>query len=419
MNFLSRSLQTLFLLSLASFLLTGCIKDSAKQTFKFTYYTPVYQSKAEVHANVKSNAPRAVVRPGKIYVRGNYIFLNEVDRGVHVIDNSNPAQPRNMAFIDIPGNLDVAVNGNTLYADLYTDMVAVDITNPAQARLQKVVPRVFPNRNYGYYFRADSTRYIIDWIKHDSTATENTDLVKFQDGGFVFAVMTANMSTGASVSPVGYGGSMARFALAGQRLYSVSNDALTSYNIDQPSNPVATATRYLSWNAETIYPFQGKLFIGTSSGMFIYDISNPDNPTRTGQFAHVNACDPVVADNVNAYVTLRSGTTCDGFNNQLDVLSLNGSSNPSLVRSYPLSNPHGLGKDGDLLFICDAAGGLKIYDARQPADLRLLQVIRDIAPTDIILMNGKAIVTASQGLYQYAYSASGGMQLLSRISTGR
>jgi hypothetical protein len=50
---------------------------------------------------------------GKLFIQGHYIFLNEVDKGIHVIDNSNPAQPRNVAFIDIPGNVDLAVKGNT------------------------------------------------------------------------------------------------------------------------------------------------------------------------------------------------------------------------------------------------------------------------------------------------------------------
>ena len=50
-----------------------------------------------------------VSTPGKICVKGNIIFLNDLDKGVHVIDNSNPAQPRKIAFINIPGNEDIAV----------------------------------------------------------------------------------------------------------------------------------------------------------------------------------------------------------------------------------------------------------------------------------------------------------------------
>ena len=82
-----------------------------KCTRSYTFYEPVYKTIAEVRANIKSNSPRPVERPGKLFIRGNYIFLNEIDRGIHIIDNTNPSAPKNIAFVDIPGNLDIAVKG--------------------------------------------------------------------------------------------------------------------------------------------------------------------------------------------------------------------------------------------------------------------------------------------------------------------
>ena len=95
--------------------LSGCIKDQCKSTNTYTFYKPVYKTTAEVRANIRSNSPRDIEQPGKLYIRGNYIFLNEVDKGIHVIDNSNPSNPARVAFIDIPGNMDLAVKGNILY----------------------------------------------------------------------------------------------------------------------------------------------------------------------------------------------------------------------------------------------------------------------------------------------------------------
>lgn len=113
----------------------GCLKDSVTRTYTYKLFRPVYKTTAEVRANIKSNASVAVQQPGKLFIKGDYIFLNELDKGIHIIDNSNPAQPKNVAFIDIPGNLDLAVKGNTLYADLYTDLVAIDITDPLAAKV--------------------------------------------------------------------------------------------------------------------------------------------------------------------------------------------------------------------------------------------------------------------------------------------
>src|SRR5512139_3650253 len=82
------------------FFLQGCLKD--KMTHTYTILRPIYQTKEAVKANIKSNLPKTIESPGKIFVYGNYVFLNEPDKGVHVIDNSNPTNPVKKAFIDIP-----------------------------------------------------------------------------------------------------------------------------------------------------------------------------------------------------------------------------------------------------------------------------------------------------------------------------
>ena len=137
------------------FVFNSCVKD--KCTRRYVYWEPVYRTKDEVRANIKNNSSREIERPGKIYIRGNYIFLNEIDRGIHVIDNTNKSAPKNIAFIDIPGNLDMAVKGNILYADLYTDLVAIDITEPQQILVKKFTENIFPERYYGNGFSQNPT----------------------------------------------------------------------------------------------------------------------------------------------------------------------------------------------------------------------------------------------------------------------
>src|SRR5688572_11628307 len=75
---------------LVSLFFTGCIKDTCHKTYTYTYYAPVYKTKDEVEANIKSNAAKEVQNPGKLFTIGNYIFLNEIDKGIHIIDNANP-----------------------------------------------------------------------------------------------------------------------------------------------------------------------------------------------------------------------------------------------------------------------------------------------------------------------------------------
>lgn len=81
---------------------------------------------------------------GKVFVLGNYIFLNEIDKGVHIIDNKNPSAPVNKYFVAIPGNLDLAVKGNTLYADSYRDLLTLDISDPDNVQVKKTIENIFP-----------------------------------------------------------------------------------------------------------------------------------------------------------------------------------------------------------------------------------------------------------------------------------
>lgn len=422
---MKKLLSPLYILAtiLPMIIFSGCIKDTCRQSRSYTMYVPVYKTNEEVRLNIKSNPAKEMERPGKLFIKGHYIFLNEIDKGIHVIDNSNPASPRKISFIDIPGNVDLAVKGSILYADMYTDMVAMDISDPENVSLKKVVEGVFPFRYYDSGFVMDSTKVIVDWVTRDTTITEdcdnnfgtwgNRDMMLFSNSG-----SSESFGTKAT-SPFGMGGSMARFSVVQDRLYTVSDQDLTVFNIQNAIDPLYASKVNVGWGIETIYPFKNNLFIGSNSGMFIYDISNADQPKLTGKFGHVQSCDPVIADDQYAYVTLRSGTECQGFTNQLEVLKLNGITDPALVKIYTLTNPHGLSKDGDLLFICDGSDGLKVFNAATPSNIYLIKHLTGLTTYDVIAWNQKAIVSASDGLYQFDYTNPNEIRLLSKINYNR
>ena len=107
-------------------------------------HEPVYLSWAGLRSSVRSEAPRRPAVRGKIALRGSLLLLNEPNRGVHVYDNSDPADPRALAFLNIPGNLDLAVRGDVLYADSFTDLIAVDLSALPEIRVVDRQPDVFP-----------------------------------------------------------------------------------------------------------------------------------------------------------------------------------------------------------------------------------------------------------------------------------
>ena len=397
--------------------LSGCDKEQITRTY--TYYTPVYRTLPEVRANMKSGPARPIKAAGKIYIYGNYIFLNEFDEGIHIFDNTQPAEPKNLAFIPVPGNQDLAVKGNVLYADSYSDLVTFDISDPKAVTAIKFADNAFPFRNVYYSFtgarpaNVDSIRVTIDWVRHDTTVsyTPRRDLI------YETSFLSNSASAQPSKSSNGQGGSMARFTLMNDHLYTVSVSDLFCFNISNPRDPkFVTKTTISNQFIETIYPFKNKLFIGSNQGMFIYDVSTPGSPVKQGTFTHVRSCDPVIADDTRAYVTLRSGTTCGGFTNQLDVLDITDVTKPSLIKTYGMTNPFGLGKEGNTLFICDGKDGVKVYDASNSSDVKLIKKIDGMEPYDVIAWNNIALVVAKDGLYQYDYSDVNNIRLLSKIS---
>jgi hypothetical protein len=396
---------------------SSCFKDKCRRTY--TLYTPVYQTLSEVRANMKSNSPKELHSPGKLYIYGHYIFLNELNQGIHIIDNSQPSNPTNVAFINIPGNVDLAVKGNTMYADSYGDLITFDITNPRQVVVKKTLDKVFPNR-VGYYQNyasgdPDSIKLITDWLARDTTV----DCDSYSQLYELYYGQNLADKSGSYSSP-GMGGSMARYTILNNHLYSVTTTDLNVYDISTPQDPSFKGQSFIgNSNIETIFPFKNKLFIGSSSGMFIYDASSPATPVKMGQFSHVRSCDPVIADDKYAWVTLRSGTLCQGFTNQLEVVNIDDLMNPWLLKTYGMTNPHGLSKDENLLFVCDGSDGLKIYNAKDPNNLQLIKQIKGMETFDVIAWNTKALVVAKDGLYQFDYSNVANIRLISKIRIDR
>lgn len=383
-------------------LLQGCVKDQVMT--RTTLYRPVYKTKEEVRANIKSSNPIELTAPGKLFYKDGYVFLNELNKGVHIIDVRNPAAPANIAFVHVPGAVDLAVRGNILYADMYTDLVAIDIADPRKVQLKTVVPGVFPERYYSSFI-PDKDMVITEWISVDTVLKHNEEINWGLKSAEMVRTMSASPSSSAPGVSNGTGGSMARFALSDDRMYTVDHSKLKVFNTSIPEKPVFIKELSAGgWDIETIFPFGKNLFLGSMTGMHIFDISSKDNPFKTGSFTHARVCDPVISDGKNAFVTLRNGTQCAGFINQLDVVDISDLSKPKLLKSYPMKNPHGLSKEGDILIICDGADGVKFFNAADVYSIRQLAHVKGMHAFDVIALGKIAMVSAEDALYLIDFS---------------
>jgi hypothetical protein len=389
--------------------------EQEKVTYKARYFT-----KDSVIASTKVEEPREMVETGKIYIFGDYIFINEVDKGIHVINNKTPETPVKEAFIAIPGNVDMAIRDSILYADAYGSLVALNISDLQNVKVEKVINDLF-NRSanqwdyidysMGYEIEYDDNQNSSDIVGYDSVSSEIVEVKEYNYNGD--DVDMDPVAGGDAGGESGTGGSMARFTIIDKYLYVLSGADIQLIDIEDPADPAIWSKVSLDWDIETIFPYKDKIFVGSSSGMYILDNSNPSDPVLKGTFGHVRSCDPVVATDSLAYVTLRGGSNCGGNDNQLDILDITDITNPRLIKTYQMNGPYGLAIKDTTLLICDGDAGLKVYNARDSENLIVTDWIKNISTYDVIIDDTRALVIAKDGLYQYDITNINGLILLS------
>jgi hypothetical protein len=217
-------------------------------------------------------------------------------------------------------------------------------------------------------------------------------------------------------STFGVGGSMARFGLYDNYLYTVDNSMVYMFDVKNASTPVNIGKQSVGWDIETMFIYDGHMFFGTRSGMQIFSLKVPTVLAYVGNFWHVTSCDPVVISDGYAYITLRGGNVCGSNVNRLDVVKLSADYKTStLEASYPMTGPYGLGIDNKTLFICDGDAGLKVYDVTDKRKIDDHQIARfpGIKTYDVIPFNNYLFMIGDDGFYQYDYS---NLQNINQIS---
>lgn len=396
----------LFLLA-ASATLTGCFRDQCEKTYTYIRYEPIYRPLEEIRVSPIAEAPKELKNPGKIYSFGKYLFINEADQGIHIIDNSDPSNPAPVAFWKIEGNTDIAIRGNYLYANQYIDLITVDIQDIQSPKLVDRQEMVFTHYSihpeYGFLVRYEPTEVKETLKCNDPNYGAGYYLcgdVFYMDAAVSPAIFNAGAIKMGSVPTTGTAGSFACFGQYLDYLYVIDHSKLNTFSVANAAKPSLKNTVNVGWNIETLFPYENRLFIGSQSGMYVYNNSNPEKPYQEAVFEHARACDPVVTDGDYAYVTLHSGTVCQGFSNQVDVIDIKQLPATTLVKTYPMTKPMGLANTSEYVYVCD--DGVKVM--KKVGNGELAQVAHDpsIETYDAIALDESLLlIIGPDGLAQY------------------
>jgi hypothetical protein len=416
--------RLIILVSIIGIALTSC-EDQRLQTYMAN--VPVYMSYDELRSSFDVVTGVPMEKPGKICFYGSHLFINEYQEGIHVVDLSDPSHPELVGFIKIPGNVDMAIRNDKLYAESYVDLLVIDISDPEQPEMAKRVEDLFeyviPPYDYNYPLdeidqeKGIITRFEIKKITREVYTNPypwpiyyEYDVLSFKDGTGV-AMRTSD-------NTYGVGGSLARFITYEDYLYVLESSwRLKSINISDIDDMTVENEQYLWGNVETLFIADNYMYVGTSNGLHILDLANPAAPNPISSYQHFTACDPVVVEGDRAYVTLRSGNACGGTQNLLQVVDISQKEYPTLLYSFPMASPYGLGIDNGILFVCEGSNGLKVYDATYESNITSHEIARfaGIHAYDVIPAGEFLFMVGDDGFYLYDYSDLNNITLLGAL----
>lgn len=423
--------KLLFVMMLATGFFLGCDDSSGYRTntVERMINEPVFMSATEFRSKeIKTKSAQPIKEQGNICFYDGYLFISEPGTGIHIIDNRNPHQPQAVGFVELDGNTDIAVRNSQLYADSYVDLLWFNLSDPGNPtyinRLENVFEQALPviENEHGYdyskcFMETDRSKYIV--VGWDLKKRTETYIEYYDKNRMVMDAASPSENFSSKGGGQGVNGSMSRFSLYKDYLYTVINNTMSIFDLSASEPVKAVENMYIGGNVETIFSYGENMFMGTPTGMMIFSVKDPLKPEYMSMVWHVYGCDPVVVENDIAYVTVHSGNFCGQNTNELIVIDVSDVRKPALIVTYTMKRPKGLGIDSGTLFVCD--DGLKVFNATEPQKIMANQLAHysGMEGYDVIPYNNVLMMIAEDGLYQYDYSDLGKINQISKIKVGK
>jgi len=123
-------------------------------------FVPVYSNDISAIKQISSESSRATEKAGKIYTSGNLLFQVELDSGIHIINYSNPNDPKKIGFIKSWLCKEVSVKNGFIYTNNMADLVVIDISNLNNVHEVSRVANVFPDLALQYPPKENSFEFV-------------------------------------------------------------------------------------------------------------------------------------------------------------------------------------------------------------------------------------------------------------------
>lgn len=219
-------------------------------------------------------------------------------------------------------------------------------------------------------------------------------------------------------------GSYATMLTINNKLYVVTQSSILTYDVSVKDDPQLLNEQELGFQIESLLHYNGLLFIGSQSTMYIYKIGTdgiPERQSTTNYFAandEICNSDPIFVKNNLAYVTLSTEVTVCGRSNPINELRIYDITNlefPELKFLGEMSNPKGLGIGKSNLFVCDKTEGLVVFDLADPVHPVRIKTIPINKAYDLIIRANILMVVAEKELIQFDITNENDIKMLGTI----
>ena len=226
---------------------------------------------------------------------------------------------------------------------------------------------------------------------------------------FAALLVACGKDTFQNIDTAGQSGSITRFAIYNNYMYVLNLNEVQTYNLGQDNKPVLFHTLATDYGLETIQVYDGSIYVGSTTALYILDITRPGAPTLLSKtdpdaFDFVERCDPVVIKNNYVYSTLKVIQNSCGTisaNSALVVYDITDKVAPFVVSEILMNIPNGLGYNETHLFVCDeGVDQVVVFDLENPGNPTPTNFNISITdPVDLII-NGKTMIVSTKTDFQ-------------------
>jgi len=391
----------LFVLSIAliaKVAISSCIESS-------NVYLPVYLSEEEFKSAITFQPNFTVANPIEIHTMDSYVYIVDSNKGIIILDNTNPNDLTPIGRINIPGVNSIIIQNNIIIADSATDLITINIedtTNPQEIkRLSNILSSNVKPRGIWGNKVDESQGIVVDKIYErtsgcNDTITSSSDSTSFGCTSNKQDTLNENYNQLEEIERY-----FKRMIVIDNLLYVINEQNILLVNIDTFGNIQLVDKVAVEAEVSAISHLGDRLLAGTRRGVMGYRINDDGLSFETSYNYQPWQCQEILFKGTTAFTIENVNNKCGANTNLLEILNFENIDNPEKVSNYPVFNPMKIDVSDTAILIADKDKGLIVLDRSNIQNPSLANQIDAPSPISVNQVDNIALLLSKNGLYQY------------------